>query len=170
MFSLAPGRALGCAEGVWCLNQLRFLHALSHANALSGGAPQRAALLGPRSGRRGGCDQARRGRVPVEGRGRHHRHQGHQCSSAKATRTQKLHGKLLGARIAVFNELEPGEKLKTSEVQLLSGGDGVPATPKYRDPMTIEPRHRSMERHGALCDHDPEPSRLDSIIIRLPAP
>ena len=51
------------------------------------------------------------------------------------------HGKLLGARVAVFNELEPGEKLKTSEVQLLSGGDGVPATPKYRDPMTIEPRH-----------------------------
>ena len=50
-------------------------------------------------------------------------------------------GKLLGARIAVFSELRPGEKLKTNEVQLLSGGDGIMATPKYKDPMTIRPRH-----------------------------
>jgi P4 family phage/plasmid primase-like protien len=50
-------------------------------------------------------------------------------------------GKLLGARVAVFNELNPGEKLNTSEVHLLSGGDGIPAAPKYLDPMTIIPRH-----------------------------
>jgi P4 family phage/plasmid primase-like protien len=50
-------------------------------------------------------------------------------------------GKLLGARIAVFNELRDGDKLKTNEVQLLSGGDGIPARPLYKDPMTIQPRH-----------------------------
>jgi hypothetical protein len=33
----------------------------------------------------------------------------------------------LGARLAVFNELKPGEKLKLSEVQLLTGGDSVSA-------------------------------------------
>jgi len=50
-------------------------------------------------------------------------------------------GNLLGARIAVFKELKPKERLKTNEVQLLSGGDGIPATPKYKDPMVIQPRH-----------------------------
>ena len=50
-------------------------------------------------------------------------------------------GKLLGARVAVFDELRPGERLKTHEVQLLSGGDGIPARPLYKDPMTIRPRH-----------------------------
>lgn len=50
-------------------------------------------------------------------------------------------GHLLGARIAMFKELRPNEKLKTNEVQLLSGGDGIPATPKYKDPMVIQPRH-----------------------------
>ena len=49
-------------------------------------------------------------------------------------------GKLHGARIAVFNELSQGEKLKANEVQQLTGGDGIPATPKYRHPMTITPR------------------------------
>ena len=49
--------------------------------------------------------------------------------------------KLLGSRIAVFSELRAGEKLKTSEVQLLSGGDGIPAKPLYRDPITIVPKH-----------------------------
>jgi putative DNA primase/helicase len=49
-------------------------------------------------------------------------------------------GALLGARIVNFKELEAGERLKTSEVQLLTGGDGIPARPLYRDPMVIQPR------------------------------
>jgi P4 family phage/plasmid primase-like protien len=49
--------------------------------------------------------------------------------------------KLLDARLAVFNELEQGERLKTSEMQLLSGGDGIPAKALYHDPITITPRH-----------------------------
>jgi hypothetical protein len=49
-------------------------------------------------------------------------------------------GVLCEARIADFKELEEGERLKTSEVQLVTGGDGVPATPKFRDPMVIQPR------------------------------
>lgn len=61
-------------------------------------------------------------------------------------------GKLLGARLAVFNELKAGEKLKTNEVQLLSGGDDIPARPLYRDPMSIQPRHMCL-----LCtNHMPE--------------
>ena len=48
-------------------------------------------------------------------------------------------GNLLGTRFALFNELKDGDKLKTNEVQLLSGGDKIPATPKYKDPMNIEP-------------------------------
>lgn len=61
-------------------------------------------------------------------------------------------GKLLGARLAVFNELQPGEKLRTNEVQLLSGGDGIAARPLYRSPLTIEPRHMCL-----LCtNHMPE--------------
>ena len=58
------------------------------------------------------------------------------CSNIDAERA-----KLLGARLAVFNELKPGEKLKTNEVQLLTGGDGIPAKALYRDPITIQPRH-----------------------------
>ena len=50
-------------------------------------------------------------------------------------------GKLLGARLAVFDELKAGERLKTHEVQLLSGGDGIPARPLYKNPITIMPRH-----------------------------
>jgi putative DNA primase/helicase len=50
-------------------------------------------------------------------------------------------GKLLGSRLAVFNELRVGERLKTNEVQLLSGGDGIPARPVFKDPITIIPRH-----------------------------
>ena len=50
-------------------------------------------------------------------------------------------GCLFGARFALFNELRDGDKLKTNEVQLLSGGDCIPATPKYKDPMNIQPRH-----------------------------
>jgi len=50
-------------------------------------------------------------------------------------------GKLLGVRLAVFNELEPGDKLRTDQVKLLSGGDGIPARPLYKNPITIKPRH-----------------------------
>ena len=50
-------------------------------------------------------------------------------------------GKLLNSRIAYFKELQPDEKLRTSQVQLLSGGDPIAATPKYKDPMTILPYH-----------------------------
>jgi P4 family phage/plasmid primase-like protien len=52
--------------------------------------------------------------------------------------------KLLGARLAVFNELKPGEKLKTNEVQLLTGGDGIPAKALYKDPITVMPRHMAL--------------------------
>jgi P4 family phage/plasmid primase-like protien len=70
-------------------------------------------------------------------------------------------GKLLGARIAVFNELRSGDKLKTNEVQLLSGGDGIPTKPLYKDPITIQPRH--------LCilstNHMPELSEVIPAIM-----
>jgi putative DNA primase/helicase len=78
---------------------------------------------------------------------------------------------LSGARIVVFNELNPGEKLKVNELQLLSGGDIIPATPKYKDPISIIPRHTCIlttnhmpELHGEvtqaivdrlLCVHFP---------------
>lgn len=65
-------------------------------------------------------------------------------------------GKLLGSRLAVFNELMPGEKLKTDQVQLLSGGDGIVCRPLYKDPMTVEPRHLCL-----LCtNHMPELSEV----------
>jgi P4 family phage/plasmid primase-like protien len=50
-------------------------------------------------------------------------------------------GKLLGARVALFNELAPGEHLKTVEVKSLTGGDDVTATPKYKNPVSMKPRH-----------------------------
>ena len=73
-------------------------------------------------------------------------------------------GKLLGARIAVFDELKHGERLKTHEVQLLSGGDGIPARPLYSDPVTIVPHH--------LCilstNHMPQLSEvIPAIVERL---
>lgn len=49
--------------------------------------------------------------------------------------------KLLGARLAMFNEPDAGDKLKISEVKLLSGGDGIPAKALYKDPITIQPQH-----------------------------
>lgn len=58
----------------------------------------------------------------------------------KVSNIEAERGVLYGARIANFKELEPNERLKTSEMQLLSGGDGIPATPRYKDPMTIRPR------------------------------
>ena len=71
-------------------------------------------------------------------------------------------GKLLGSRIAVFNELEPGDKLKMSEVQLLTGGDGIPATPKFRDPLTIEPRHLCI----LTTNYMPQLSEVKVAIVR----
>lgn len=73
-------------------------------------------------------------------------------------------GKLLGARLAVFDELKAGERLKTHEVQLLSGGDGIPARPLYKDPVTVTPRH--------LCilstNHLPELTEvIPAIMLRL---
>ena len=73
-------------------------------------------------------------------------------------------GNLFGARFAIFNELREGDKLKTNEVQLLSGGDSIPATPKYKDPMMVQPR--------MLCilttNHMPEISPvIPAIIERL---
>lgn len=50
--------------------------------------------------------------------------------------------KLQGSRVAVFNELEPGERLKSAETQLLSGGDLIPAKAMYKDPISIVPRHQ----------------------------
>ncbi len=49
--------------------------------------------------------------------------------------------KLLGSRIAVFNELKPNEKLKTNEVQLLSGADQIPCKALYQDPISLSPHH-----------------------------
>lgn len=60
----------------------------------------------------------------------------HRMSNGDAERA-----KLLGSRIAVFNELAEGEKLLASEVQILSGGDGIPAKQLYKNPITIQPRH-----------------------------
>lgn len=72
--------------------------------------------------------------------------------------------KLLGARVAVFKELNVGEKMKKDRVQLLSGGDGIPCCKKYCDAMTIKPRH--------LCiletNHMPEIDQvIPSIMERL---
>ncbi len=72
--------------------------------------------------------------------------------------------KLLGGRVAVFSELRPGDKLKTNEVQLLSGGDGIPAKPMYKDPLTIEPRHLCI----LTTNHMPELSEvIPAIVERL---
>eukprot|EP00798_Chlamydomonas_sp_ICE-L_P010893 gene10893-biopygen10959 len=61
--------------------------------------------------------------------------------SRSCTNIDAERAKLIGARLAVFNELKSGEKLKTNEVQLLTGGDGFPAKALYKDPVTIQPRH-----------------------------
>jgi P4 family phage/plasmid primase-like protien len=58
------------------------------------------------------------------------------CSNLDAERA-----KLIGARLAVFNELKHGEKLKTNEVQLLTGGDGFPVKAVYKNPVTVMPKH-----------------------------
>ena len=71
-------------------------------------------------------------------------------------------GKLLGSRVAYFKELQPDEKLRTSQVQLLSGGDPIAVTPKYADPMNITPYHKyTLETNhmpvlsDMLCVHFP---------------
>ena len=50
-------------------------------------------------------------------------------------------GKLMRARMAVYNETGEGAKLDCTEVQLQTGGDGVPARPLYMNPLTIEPHY-----------------------------
>ena len=73
-------------------------------------------------------------------------------------------GKLLGSRLAVFDELEDGERLRTQEVQLISGGDGIPARPVYKDPITIEPRHLCI----LATNHMPELSHvLEAMVQRV---
>ena len=73
-------------------------------------------------------------------------------------------GKLLGSRLAVFDELKDGEKLRTQEVQLISGGDGIPARPLYKDPITIEPRHLCI----LATNHMPELSHvLEAMVQRV---
>lgn len=71
-------------------------------------------------------------------------------------------GKLQGARLAVFDELKDGEKLRTQEVQLISGGDGIPARPLYRDPMTIEPHHLCV----LATNHMPELSQVLAAMVQ----
>ena len=71
-------------------------------------------------------------------------------------------GKLQGARLAVFDELKDGEKLRTQEVQLISGGDGIPARPLYRDPMTIEPHHLCI----LATNHMPELSQVLAAMVQ----
>ena len=72
------------------------------------------------------------------------------CSNIDAERA-----KLQGARIAVFSELRPGEKLKTNEVQLLTGGDGIPAKALYKDPITIQPQHLAILATNYLPEMSP---------------
>jgi phage/plasmid-associated DNA primase len=78
------------------------------------------------------------------------------CSNIDAERA-----KLLGARLAVFNELKAGEKLKTNEVQLLTGGDGFPAKALYKDPVTVMPRHLAI----LVTNYMPEMSEVISAMV-----
>eukprot|EP00798_Chlamydomonas_sp_ICE-L_P028621 gene28621-biopygen32533 len=77
------------------------------------------------------------------------------CSNIDAERA-----KLIGARIAVFNELKPGEKLKTNEVQLLTGGDGFPVKAIYKNPVTVMPKHLAI----LVTNHMPE---MSEVIVAL---
>lgn len=76
--------------------------------------------------------------------------------------TDAERAKLLGSRIAIFNELRAGDKLKTHEVQLLSGGDGIPAKPMYKDPLTISPKHLCI----LTTNHMPELSEVIPAIVQ----
>eukprot|EP00798_Chlamydomonas_sp_ICE-L_P019071 gene19071-biopygen27938 len=77
------------------------------------------------------------------------------CSNIDSERA-----KLIGARIAVFNELKPGEKLKTNEVQLLTGGDGFPVKAIYKNPVTVMPKHLAI----LVTNHMPE---MSEVIVAL---
>eukprot|EP00798_Chlamydomonas_sp_ICE-L_P008920 gene8920-biopygen2821 len=77
------------------------------------------------------------------------------CSNIDAERA-----KMIGARIAVFNELKPGEKLKTNEVQLLTGGDGFPVKAVYKNPVTVMPKHLAI----LVTNHMPE---MSEVIVAL---
>jgi P4 family phage/plasmid primase-like protien len=70
--------------------------------------------------------------------------------------------RLHGARVAMFNELEPHEKLKTADVKALSGGDAVLAAQKYKDPVAVKPKQ--------LCilstNHMPELDVIDVAIVQ----
>eukprot|EP00798_Chlamydomonas_sp_ICE-L_P000167 gene167-biopygen28 len=78
------------------------------------------------------------------------------CSNIDAERA-----KLIGARLAVFNELKNGEKLKTNEVQLLTGGDGFPAKALYKDPVTVMPRHLAI----LITNYMPEMSDVITAMV-----
>ena len=69
--------------------------------------------------------------------------------------------RLSGARLAVFNEVNPGEEANTSAIQLLSGGDGIPAAPKYKTPFTVIPRYLPL----LTTNHLPQIARLITALI-----
>jgi len=73
-------------------------------------------------------------------------------------------GQLKGSRIAAFNEIEGGQRLLSSEVQLLSGGDSIPVKELYKNPTCITPRHLCI-----LCtNHMPEVNEVKpSLMQRL---
>ena len=70
--------------------------------------------------------------------------------------------KLQGGRIACFNEPKQGDKLKTNELQLLSGGDGIPAKALYKDPITIKPQHLCL----MTTNHLPEINEVIHAIVQ----
>jgi putative DNA primase/helicase len=82
------------------------------------------------------------------------------CDSRQCSNIDSERAKLLGARLAVFNELKAGEKLKTNEVQLLTGGDGIAAKALYKDPITVMPRHLAI----LVTNYMPE---LSDVIVAM---
>lgn len=68
--------------------------------------------------------------------------------------------KLGGARIAVFNELRSGERLKEDSIKQLTGGDGIPAAAKYKDPVTIKPTFKCVLTTNCM----PEIGYIDTAI------
>ena len=70
--------------------------------------------------------------------------------------------KLQGGRVACFNEPKQGDRLKTNELQLLSGGDGIPAKALYKDPITITPQHLCI----VTTNHLPEINEVIPAIIQ----
>jgi P4 family phage/plasmid primase-like protien len=71
-----------------------------------------------------------------------------------------------GSRIVNFKEIDDGEKLKTSQVQLLSGGDGITARALYKDPKVIRPRHLCIVETNYMPDMDiVMPAMLQRLIV-----